>query len=185
MYMYKLGLEKQRNQKSNCQHSLNHRKSKGIPETEFFCFIDYTKVSLYGSQQTGNFRKIWEYQTTLPASWKTCVQVKTQHLELDMEQQSDSKLGKGYIKAIYCHLPHLTFKQSTSCEIPAWINNKLESRLSEKQQQPQICRWYHSNGRKWIELKSLLMRVKEEGERSGLKLHIHKTKIMDSGPMTL
>ena len=51
----------------------------------------------------GKFWKRWEYQTTLPASWETCIQVKKQQLELDMEQQTGSKLGKEYIKAAYCH----------------------------------------------------------------------------------
>ena len=49
------------------------------------------------------------YQTTLPASWETCMQVKKQQLELDMEQQAGSKLGKEYIKAIYCHPVYLTY----------------------------------------------------------------------------
>ena len=44
-----------------------------------------------------------EYQTTLPASWETCMQVKKQQLELDMEQETGSKLGKEYLKAVYCH----------------------------------------------------------------------------------
>ena len=51
----------------------------------------------------GKFLKSWEYQTTLPASWKACMQVKKQQLELDMEQQTGSKLGKEYVKAVYCH----------------------------------------------------------------------------------
>ena len=45
----------------------------------------------------------WEYQTSLPVSWETCMQVKKQQLELDLEQQTGSKSGKEYIKAIYCH----------------------------------------------------------------------------------
>ena len=57
---------------------------------------------LCGSQLTGKFLKRWEYLTTLPVSWETCVQVKTQQLEPDMEQ-TGSKLGKEYIKAVYCH----------------------------------------------------------------------------------
>ena len=55
--------------------------------------------------------------------------VKMQQLELDMEQQTDSKLGKEYFKAVYCHPAYLTYMQNTSCEMPAWMNNKLESRL--------------------------------------------------------
>ena len=57
---------------------------------------------LYRSQQTGKFLKRWEYQTTLPASWETCMQVKKQQLEPDMEQQTGSKLAKAYVKAVYC-----------------------------------------------------------------------------------
>ena len=57
----------------------------------------------------GKFWKSLEYQNTLPASWETCMQVKKQHLEQDMEQQTGSKLGKEYIKAVYCHPGYLTF----------------------------------------------------------------------------
>ena len=60
------------------------------------------------------------------------MQVKKQQLELDMEQQTDSKLGKDYIKAVYCHLACLTYMQSTSCEMLGWIKHKLESRLLGK-----------------------------------------------------
>ena len=55
---------------------------------------------------------------TWPASWETCMQVKKQQLELDMEQQTGSKSGKEYIKAAYCHPAYLTYMQSTSCEMP-------------------------------------------------------------------
>ena len=79
----------------------------------------------------GKFLKRWEYQTTLLTSWETCMQVKKQ---LDMEQQTSSKLGKEYIKALYCHSPYLTCMQSTSCKIPGWMNewidkSQVESRL--------------------------------------------------------
>ena len=56
------------------------------------------------------------------------MQVKKQQLELDMEQQT-SKLGKEYIKAVYCHPAYLTFMQSTSCDMPDWMKHKLEPRL--------------------------------------------------------
>ena len=51
-----------------------------------------------------------------------------QQLELYMEQQTGSKLGKEYIKAVYCHPAYLTYMQSTSCETPGWMKHKLESR---------------------------------------------------------
>ena len=57
------------------------------------------------------------------------MQVKKQQLELDMEQQTGSKLGNEYVKAIYCHPAYLTFMQSTSCEMLGWMKHKLESRL--------------------------------------------------------
>ena len=60
------------------------------------------------------------------------MQVKKQQLELDMEQQTGSKLGKEYIKAIYHHSAYLTYMQSTSCEMLDWMKHKLESRLLGK-----------------------------------------------------
>ena len=57
------------------------------------------------------------------------MQVKKQQLELDMEQQTGSKLTKEYVKAVYCHLAYLTYMQSTSREMLGWIKHKLESRL--------------------------------------------------------
>ena len=74
----------------------------------FFCFINYAKAS-----DSVAHNKLWEilrmeYQTTLPASWENCMQVKKQQLEPDMEQWTGSKLGKEYIKAVYCHPAYLT-----------------------------------------------------------------------------
>ena len=57
------------------------------------------------------------------------MQMKKQQFELDMEQQTGSKLGKEYIKAIYCHSAYLTNMQRVSCKMPGWIKPKLESRL--------------------------------------------------------
>ena len=75
------------------------------------------------------FFKRWEDQTTLPASWETCTQVKKQQLKQDMEQKTGSKLGKEYVKDIYCHLAYLIYMQSTTCKMPGWLRHKLESRL--------------------------------------------------------
>ena len=57
------------------------------------------------------------------------MQVKKQQLESDMEQRTGSKLGKEHLKAVYCHPAYLSYMQSTSCEMPDWMNHKLESRL--------------------------------------------------------
>ena len=55
------------------------------------------------------------------------MQVKNQQLELDMGQQTGSKLEKKYVKAVYCHPAYLTYMQSTSCEMLGWMKHKLES----------------------------------------------------------
>ena len=62
------------------------------------------------------------------------MQVKKQQLEPDMEQWTGSKLGKEYVKAVYCHPAYLTYMQSTLCEMPDWMNHKLESRLQGEYQ---------------------------------------------------
>ena len=73
---------------------------------------------LWITTNCGKFFKRWEYQTTWPASCETCMQVKLQQLEPDMEQWTGSKLGKEYVKAVCCHPAYLTYMQSTSCEMP-------------------------------------------------------------------
>ena len=124
-----------------------------------------------------------EYQTTLPASWETCMQVKKQPLELDMEQRTGSKLGKEYVKGVYCHPAYLIYIQSTSWEM-----------LEEAQALIKIARRNINNLRyadnttfmaeSEEELKSFLVKVKEESENVGLKLNIQKTKIMASSPIS-
>ena len=86
-------------------------------------------LTVWITTNCGKFFKRWKYQTTLPASCKTCMQVKKQQLEPDMEQWTGSKLGKEYIKAVYCHPAYLTYIQSTSYEMPGWMKHKLESRF--------------------------------------------------------
>ena len=78
---------------------------------------------LYGSQQIWKFFKRWEYQTILPAFWESCMEVKKQLLELDMKQQTDSNLGKEYVKAVDCHLAYLTYMQIISCKILGWMKH--------------------------------------------------------------
>ena len=85
-------------------------------------------LTVWMTTNCGKFLQRWEYQTTLPASWETCMQVKKQQLELDMEQQTGFKLGKEYIKTVYCHTAYLTSMQSTSCKMPGWMKHKLESK---------------------------------------------------------
>ena len=65
-----------------------------------------------------------------------------------MEQLTGLKLGKEYGKSVYCHLTCLTHMQSTTCEILGWMNHSWNLYCEAKYQQPQICRRYHSSGRK-------------------------------------
>ena len=110
------------------------------------------------------------------------MQVKKQQLELDMEQQTGSKLGQEYIKAVYCHLAYLIYMQSTSCEMLGWMKHKLESRLPGEISITSDDTTLMAESEE--ELKSLLMKVKEESEKVDLKLNIQKTKIMASGSIT-
>ena len=138
------------------------KKARGFQKNIYFCFIDYAKAFDCGSQQTGKFLKKREYQTTLSVSWKTCIQVKKQQLELDMEKQTGSKLEKKYIKAVYCHPAYLTYAEyimqnAGLDESQAGI--KIAGRNINNWMW--IWGWYYSNGESKEELKSLLMRVKE------------------------
>ena len=116
------------------------------------------------------------------------MQDKKQQLELDMEQQTGSKSGKEYVRAVYCHPAYLTYMQSTSWEMLDWMKHKLGSRLPGEISIININNLRYADDTTLMaeseELKNLLMKVKEESEKVGLKLNIQKTKIMTSGPIT-
>ena len=107
------------------------------------------------------------------------MQVKKQQLELDMEQQTGSKSGKEYVKAVYCHLAYLTSMQSASCEILGWMKHKLESREISITSDWPLLLWqkhYHADDITLMaeseeELKSLLTKVKDESGKNWLKTH--------------
>ena len=105
-------------------------------------------------------------------------------LELNMEQQTGSKSGKEYIKPVYRHPVYLTYMQSTSCAMLGWMKHKLESRFAGRN----INNLRYADDTTLMaeseeELKSILMKVKEESEKVGLKLKIQKTKILASSPI--
>ena len=84
--------KRQRNQRSNCQHLLDHWKSKSSRKTSTSALLTMPKpVTVWITINCGKFWKRWEYQTTWPASWDICMQVRKQQLELDMQQQTGSK----------------------------------------------------------------------------------------------
>ena len=106
-------------------------KAREFQNHIYFCFTDCVlkPLTVWITTKCGKFFKRREYQTTLPASWEKCMQVKKQQLEPDVEQRTGFKLGKEYAKAVYCHLAYLTSMQSTWCKMPGWMKHKLESRL--------------------------------------------------------
>ena len=102
-----------------------------------------------------------------------------------MKQQTGSKLEKECVKDVYCHPAYLTYMQSTLCKMPGWMKHKLESRLpgeisitSDVEDDTTLMTESEE------ELKSFLMKVKEESEKVGLRLNIQKTKIVASSPIT-
>ena len=104
---------------------------------------------------------------------------------IDTPQRTGSKLGKKYVKAVYCHPAYLTYMQSTSWEMPGWVTHKLEIKIPGRNINDLR---YADNTTLMAESKerlmSPLMKVKGESEKAGLKLIIQNTKIMASGPIT-
>ena len=117
--MFKLVLEKAEEPEIKLPTSTGSlKKQESSRKTSTFALLTTPKpLTVWIKTNCGKFLKRGEYQTTWPASWEICMQVKKQQLEPDMEQEIGSKLGKEYIKAVYCHLAYLTYMQSTSCEM--------------------------------------------------------------------
>ena len=136
-------------------------------------------LTVWISTNCGNLWKRRLYQTTWPASWEICIQVRKQQLELDMEQ-TGPKWEKEYAKAVYCYPTYLTYMQSTSWEMLGWM---IQAWIKIAGEISQIHRWHHPYGRKWRGTKEPLIKVKEESEKVGLKFNIQKTKITASSPI--
>ena len=103
--MFKLDLEKAEEPEIKLPTSTgSSKKQESSRRASISTFLTMPKPwTVWITTNHGKFFKRWEYQTTLPASWEICMQVKKQQLEPGMEQQTGSKLGKNYIKAVYCH----------------------------------------------------------------------------------
>ena len=142
----------------------------------YFYFIDYAIAfncvdhnKLENSSRDGNTRP-----SDLHPEKYVC-RSRSKQLELDMDQKTGSKSGKEYVKAVYCHPAYLTYMQSTSWEMLDWMKHKLESRLSGEKSIT-LDADYITLMAESKELKSLLMIVKEESEKVGLKLNIQKLR---------
>ena len=91
------------------------KKARSSRKTSISALLTLPKpLTVWITINSGKFFKRWEYQTISPASGETCIQVRKQQLELDVEQQTGSKEEKEYVKTVYCHLAYLTYMQSTS-----------------------------------------------------------------------
>ena len=152
--MFKLVLEKAEEPKIKLPTSTRSlKKQESCRKRSISALLTMPKpLTVWITINCGKFRKRWEYQITWPTSWETCMQVRKQQLELDMEQQICSKLEKEYVKAVYCHPADLTYMQSTSWETLGWKKHKLESRLpgeisitSDMQTTPPLCQKVKKN----------------------------------------
>ena len=160
------------------------KKQGSSKKTSTFALLT-VPLTVWITTNCGKFWKRWEYQTTWPASWEICMQVRKQQLELDMEQQTGSKSGKEYIKVVYCHPAYLTYNAEYIMKTvgleEAQAGIKIAGRnINNLRYADDTTLMAESKD----ELKSLLMKMKEESEKVGLKLNIQKTKIMASSPIT-
>ena len=129
--MVKLDLGKSEEPESKLPTSTgSSKKQETSRKTSISALLTMPKpLTVWITTNYGKFLKRWAYQTTWPASWEICMQVRKQQYKLDMEQQTASKSGKEYVKAVYCHPAYLTSMQSTSWEILGWRTHEVESRL--------------------------------------------------------
>ena len=172
--MFKLDLERAQIKLPASVGSL--KKQESSRKNIYFCFIDYAKVF-----DCVDHNKLWTILKEIRIlDHLTCLlrnlyagheaTVKTRHGTTDWFQ-----LGKEYVKTVYCHPAYLTYMQSTSCKMPGWMEQKLESRLLEETVITSDTQITPPVAKNEDELKSLLMKVKEESEKVGLKLNIQKT----------
>ena len=125
-HIYKLDLEKTEEPEIKLPTSLGSSKKQEVSrKSSTSALLTTPKPLIVWVTTTEKFWERWEYQTTWPASWEICMQVKKQQLELDMEQYTGSKSWKEYVKAVYYHPAYLTYMQSTSWEMLGWVKHKL------------------------------------------------------------
>ena len=127
--MFKLDLEKAKEPEIKLPTFIGSYRKQGNKKKSTSASLTTLKLLTAWITKNGKISKRGEYQTTLPVSWETCMQVKKQQLQPDREQLTSSKLGKKYETSVYCHPAYLTSMQSTSCKMLGWMNHKLESRF--------------------------------------------------------
>ena len=184
--MFKLVLEKAEEPEIKLPASVGSSKNQeSSRKTSTFALVITPKpLIVWITTNSGKFFKRWEYQTTLPACWGICMQVKKQQLELDMEQWTGSKLEKKYVK---CILSLCLF--NLYAEYIMWNAGLDEAQAGIKIARKNINDLRYTDDTTLMaeseELMSLLMKVKEKSEKVGLKFNIQKIKIMAFVPIAL
>ena len=185
--MFKLVLEKAEEPEIKLPTSIgSQKKQESSRKTSISASWTMLKpFTMWITTNCGKFWKRWESQTTWHAFWEICIQVKKQHLELDMEQQTGSKLGKKCVKAGI--LSPCLF--NLCAEYIMWNAGLDEGQAGIKIARTNISNLRYADDTTLMaeskeELKSPLMKVKVESEKVGLKLTIQKTKTMTSSPIT-
>ena len=108
--MFKLGLEMAEEPEIKLPTSTGSLKKREFQKNIYFCFIDYAKAfDCVDHNKLWKILKEMRIPDHLTSSWETCMQVRKQQLEPDMEQQTGSKLGQEYVKAVCCHPAYLTY----------------------------------------------------------------------------
>ena len=149
--MFKLVLEKAEEPEIKLPTSAGSwKKQESSRQNIYICFIGYAKAF-----DCVDHNKLWKIlkERGVP-DHLTCLLT---NLYADQEATGRTghgttdwfQIGKEYVRAVYCHPAYLTSMQNTSCKMLGWMKHKLKSRLPEKYQQPQKCKWHHPYGRKW------------------------------------
>ena len=138
--MYKLDFKRAEEPEIKLPTSIGSQR-KQENSRKIICFIDFSK-----SFDCVDHNKLWKILKEMGILDYLACLLRNQYagqestVRTKMEQQAVSKLGKVYVKAVYCHPAYLTSMQSTSSKMPGWMNHKLDQYCGEKYQQPQICR---------------------------------------------
>ena len=174
--MFKLDLEKAEEADQIANICWLIEKAREFQKNIYFCLIDYTKDFVWITTKCGKFLKRWKYQTTLPASWEICMQMKKQQLEPDMEQQTDSKLWgvcQGCILSPCLFNLYAEYIMQITRLDEAQAGIKIAGRnIDSLRYADDITLMAESEE----ELKSLLIKVKVESEKAGLKLSFQKNE---------
>ena len=181
--MFKLNFKKTEKPETKLPASTgSSKKQEGSRKISTSAFLSMPKtLTVWITTNCGKFFKRWEYQTTLPASWEICMQVKKQQLESDMKERTGSKL-KGVCQD--CVLSPCLFNFYAKYIMQNARLHEAEARLKIVRRNINNHRWHHPYRRKWRGTEEPLDESKGEEWKSWLKIKRSKAKIMASSPIT-